>query len=264
MDSALDEIEFLALSANRVETLRVLSHDAYTRRELQAEIDASQPTLSRVLNDLQTRRWVSYDGDTYTATATGELVAEAFTNLWDTLDAEADLREIIEWLPTEEMAFDFRCLTDATITTPSQMRPNAPVQRILSLLSGSERVSIFSYAFNEQSLDIIREHVIDGDQHFTGVFSPTAVDAIAQDSMLRQPLQELVAADGAEIRLHEDRIPYAVTIADDVVHFMLRDEAGVLQGAIDTDNEAVVSWAREKHAQYWQNAAPLSSADLLE
>ncbi|MGQ3413631.1 transcriptional regulator FilR1 domain-containing protein [Natrinema sp. LN54] len=100
-------------------------------------------------------------------------------------------------------------------------------------------------------------------QRFKGVFSPEALDAIADDSSLRQPPQELIAADGVEIRLHEERIPHAVTIADDVVHFMLRDEAGALRAALDTDNEAVLEWARRKHVQYWENSSPLGSEDLL-
>lgn len=257
MNSALEEIEFLALSANRVEVLRVLSEASYTRHELEKRIDASQPTLGRIIRDLTDRQWIAYDGEKYAATETGRLVAEEFTDLWETLETELKLREVIEWLPTEAMEFDLRHLADATITIPSQMRPGAPVQRVLELLRQSDHVQIFSYAFNEQSLDVIQQQTVDGMQTFEGVFSPSAVDAIAHDSTLRQQLRELIAADAAEIRLHDEPIPLAATITDESVHLLLRDEDGLLHAALDTDNETVLLWARETHEQYWRNASPL-------
>jgi predicted transcriptional regulator len=262
MNSALEEIEFLALSANRVEVLSVLSEEAATRRDLESRIDASQPTLGRVLRDLADRRWITYDGERYAATATGQLIVEEFTDLWETVETELKLREVIEWLPTEAIEFDLRHLTDATITIPSQTRPGAPVQRVLELLRASTDVQIFSHAFNEQSLDVIHHRTVEGPQTFKGVFSPAAVDAIAHDSTLRQQLQELMASEAAEIRLHNEEIPLAVTITGNVVHLLLRDGDGLLRAALDTENETVLSWARERHKQYWQNSSPIDVDSL--
>lgn len=262
MDSAHEEIEFLALSANRVEVLSVLSKGSYTRRELEERIDGSQPTLGRVLRDLTDRRWIAYDGEEYTATATGQLIAGEFTALRDTVETELKLREVIDWLPTEAMEFDLRHLNDATITIPSQTRPGAPVQRVLELLRSSTRVQIFSHAFNEQSLRVIQQQTVNDIQTFEGVFSPAAVDAIAHDSTLRQRLQQLIASESAEIRLHDEEIPLAVTITDETVHLLLRDEEGLLRAALDTDNETVLSWARERHEQYWRDSSPLAPESL--
>jgi predicted transcriptional regulator len=264
MDSALEEIEFLALSANRVEVLSVLSEGSYTRRGLEERIDGSQPTLGRVLRDLTNRRWIAYDGEEYTATATGQLIAGEFTALRDTVETELKLRRVIDWLPTEAMEFDLRHLTDATITIPSQTRPGAPVQRVLELLQSSTHVQIFSHAFNEQSLSVIQRRTVKDTQTFKGVFSPVAVNAIAHDSTLRQQLQELIAAESAEIRRYDGEIPLAVTITDETVHLLLRDEDGLLRAALDTDNETVLSWARERHEQYWDNSSPLTPESLSQ
>ncbi|EMA48417.1 helix-turn-helix transcriptional regulator [Halococcus salifodinae] len=264
MDAALEEIEFLALSANRVEVLTVLTEDAYTRRELGNHTDASQPTLGRVLNDLRNRQWITRDGEAYTATATGQLVAAQFTELWETVQTELKLREVVEWLPAEPLGFDVRRLSDATITVPSQTKPGAPVQRVLELLRASNHVSIFSHAFNERSLAVVHQRTLAGDQTFNGVFSPAAVDALAHDSSLRQQLQDLLASEDAEIRLHTDAIPLAVTITDDVTHLLLRDEDGLLRAAVDTDDEHVLSWAHERHEQYWNEATPLDPATLTD
>lgn len=262
MDSALDEIEFLALSANRVGVLERLAEGPHTRRELAEATGASQPTLGRILRDFEDRRWIDHDGNAYVATATGRLVAEEFTDLRETVETERRLRAVIEWLPAEEMGFDLRRLADARITRPSRTRPGAPVDRVLDLIGDADRVRIVSHAFNEGSLDAIRERTVEGDGTFEGVFSRAALDAVARDSGLRDGLRELVASERAEVRLHDGPVPVAVTITDDVVHLLLRDDEGLLRAAVDTDDGAVLSWASETHERYWRDAEPLDPGAL--
>ncbi|WP_129112621.1 helix-turn-helix transcriptional regulator [Halegenticoccus tardaugens] len=262
MDPALEEIEFLALSANRVEVLDALAEGAHSRRELGDRTDASQPTLGRILRDLEERKWIVRTDEGYAATATGRMVAEGFTDLWETVETERRLRDVVEWLPTESMGFDPRRLGDATITVPSRTKPNAPVQRVLELLRRAEQVRILSHAFNEQSLDVIRRRTVEGEQTFKGVFSPEAVEAVADDATLRRRLRELDGAERAEIRIYEGEIPLAVTITDELVHLLLRDDDGILRAALDTDDESVRSWARGLYEEYWRDATPFDFGAL--
>ena len=257
MDSALEEIEFLALSANRVEVLGLLAEGPHSRRELAEHTGASQPTLGRILGDFADRHWIERRDGAYAATATGRLVAEEFTDLRETLETERRLREVMEWLPTDEMGFDLRRLADARITVPSRTRPGAPVRRVLDLLGRSERIRIVSHAFNESSLEAVRERTVEGAGTFEGVFSPDALDALAADPALRERLRELVESDRAEVRVHDGPVPLAVTVTDDVVHLLLRDEDGLLRAAVDTDDETVLAWANETHERYWRDATPL-------
>ena len=263
MNSALEEIEVLALSANRVAVLEHLADEPHTRRELAEATGASQPTLGRILRDFGDRHWVDHDGDAYVATATGGLVAEEFTDLRETVETERRLREVAEWLPTDEMGFDLRRLADARITLPSRTRPGAPVGRVLDLLRSADRVRIVSHAFNEASLDAVRERTVEGGGTFEGVFSPDALDALASDDALRGRLRDLLDSDRAEVRIHDGPIPLAVTVTDDVVHLLLRDDEGLLRAAVDTDDEAVLSWAAGVHERYWRGADPLDP-DALE
>lgn len=258
MESALEEIEFLALSSNRVEVLRLLAEERRTRNELASETGASQATLGRILSDFEERCWIRHEGNEYVATATGRLIAEGFTDLLEIIETEQELRGIVRYLPTHAMDFDLRHLADATITVPSQTRPNAPVQRILDLLRDAEEVRAFSHAFNEQSLSVVEDQVTSGEQSFRGVFSQNAIDALADDPGLRRRLESLLDAESAEIRVREEGIPLAVTVADDVVHMLLRDENGVLQASVDTDVKAVRSWAQDTFDHYWRTAEPLT------
>jgi predicted transcriptional regulator len=261
MDSALEEIEFLARSPNRVAVLRALAEERHSRNDLAATTGASQATLGRILEDFDDRSWIRREDGQYVATATGRLVAEGFTNLLDILETEGELRSIVRYLPTHAMDFDLGNLADATITTPSGTRPNAPVQRLLALLREAEEIRIFSHAFNEQSLAVITEHV-DAGGTFRGVFSRTAIEALADESELRSRLTSLLDEEGATVRIHEEGIPLAATIADEMVHLLLRDENGVLQASIDTDERAVRSWAHDTFDHYWRTAEPLDAGQF--
>ncbi|WP_336337906.1 helix-turn-helix transcriptional regulator [Haloarcula brevis] len=260
MESALEEIEFLALSSNRVEVLRLLASGPHTRGELAAETGASQATLGRIIADFEERSWIRRTAGEYVATATGRIVADGFTDLLDSLETERGLRDIVEYLPTDAMDFDLRHLADATITVPSQTRPNAPLQRLLDLLRDAETVRTFSHAFNDQTIRVVQERVSAGDQQFSGVFSPGAIDALTADDRLRAQLESLLAEPAASVRVRSDGVPLAVMVADDVVHMLLRDDSGVLRASLDTTAPAVREWAVETFDTYWESAEPLSGA----
>lgn len=264
MESALEEIEFLALSSNRVDVLRLLADGRKTRTELAEATGASQATLGRILGDFEERSWVRREDGEYVATATGRLVAKGFTDLLEILETEGELREIVRYLPTHAMDFDLRHLADANITVPSQTRPNAPVQRLLDLERTAEEVRAFSHAFNEQSLSVIEERTTAGELTFRAVLSESAVAAVADDPTLRGQLRSLLDADSAAVRVREEGIPLAATIADDVVHLLLRDENGVLRASVDTDDAAVRSWAHDTMDHYWRTATPLDAEEFAE
>jgi len=257
MDEVLEEMEFLALSANRVDVLRLVAKAPQTRAELQAETGASQPTLGRILRDFETRRWVQTDAGTYTATATGRLVADGLSELYASLETDHQLRDLVDWLPVDELTFDLRALNGATITVPTQTRPSAPVTRVIDLVESATRVSVLSHAFNEQTLRAVTDWVTSGGT-FSGVFSKAAIEPVADDAVLAQQLRTLLAADTARIRIYDGPVPLAVTVTDTRVSLLLRDDAGRLEAAIDTDNETVRSWAMDVYQQYDEQAEPLS------
>ena len=262
MESALAEIEFLALSPNRVEVLRRLAEGRHTRTDLVVATGASQATLGRILRDFEDRSWIRRADGAYVATATGELVADGFLDLLDIVETETALRPIVDYLPTDAIDFDLRRLDDATITVPSGTKPNAPVGRVLDLLREASSVRVLSHAFNESSLDVIERRVTAGETTFEGVFSRHAIDAVADDEGLRRRLESLLDAPAASLRVRETEIPLAVTVADGAVHLLLRDANGVLQASVDTDDPAVRDWAHERFERYWDEASTLEYDDL--
>ncbi|RQG99931.1 helix-turn-helix transcriptional regulator [Natrarchaeobius oligotrophus] len=262
MESPLEEIEFLALSPNRVDVLELLSDGRYTRRELAEATGASQATLGRILGDFDERSWIRREDSRYVATATGRLVSGGVSDLREIVETERKLRDVVEYMPTESLSFDLRRLSEARITAPSQTRPNAPVQRLLELLEDASEVRTASHAFNEQTLSIVRERVTAGELTFDGVFSESAIDALAEDAGLRARLESLLEADGARIWIVDEDVPLAVVGADEAVALLLRDADGVLRAAVDVDDDAVRSWAEETVREYRTRATPLESEAL--
>jgi predicted transcriptional regulator len=262
MESALSEIEFLALSPNRVAVLRRLAEESHTRTDLAVATGASQATLGRILRDFEERSWIRRVEGGYVATATGELIADGFLDLLAILEIEGELRPIVRYLPTDELGFDLRRFEDATITVPSGTKPNAPVKRVLDFLRTAADVRVFSHAFNEGSLRVIEERVSAGETTFEGVFSRSALDAVADDAGLRRRLGSLIDTSSATVRVRDGEIPLAVTVADGAVHMLLRDENGILQASVDTDDPAVRDWARETFEAYWETAERVDPDEL--
>jgi hypothetical protein len=261
MDPVLEELEFLALSPNRVDVLRLLAAEPHTRRELGSETGASQPTLGRILRDFEERNWISRTGAGYEATATGRLVADGMSEFYELVETELKLRELIEWLPTEELTFDLRALRSATITVPSQTRPGAPVGRIVDLVGDAEQVTVLSHAFNDRMLEAVTEWV-DAGGNFEAVFSADAIEPVRNDAALADLLRRLADAESASLRVYDGPVPLAVTLTDSVVSLLLRDDGGRLRPAVDTDSPEVTDWARDVYGRYRADSRPLTSEML--
>lgn len=261
MDRVLEEIEFLSLSTNRVDVLTRLAEGPQTRQELGASIDASQPTLGRILRDFEDRNWITRTAEGYEATVTGRLVADGIDEFYGLLETELKLREFVDWLPTEELTFDLRQLRDATITVPTRTRPGAPVGRVIELVEDAEEVTVLSHAFNDRMLQAVTDWV-DGGDRFEGVFSADAIKSVTEDTALAGQLRTLLAAETAAVRIYDGPVPLAVTLTDTMVSLLIRDDAGRLQAAIDTDNTPVSVWAAELYERYRNDSRPLEPETL--
>lgn len=263
MEQALEEVEFLVRSSNRVAVLQLLADGGRTRKELAAKAGVSQATLGRILRDFQEREWVTQDGSTYRATPTGELIASGFQEFTTILEIEQRLRDIVTYLPEEFQEFDLRQLADATVVTPSRIRPDAPLQRLLELLDDASDVVAVSHTFNEQALAVVTEQTTAGTMTFEGILSQTAIDGLLEDPDLREQFQTLVGHDTVTIRVRPE-VSFAIMLIDETVCFLIRDQEGILRASIDTESEAIRSWASGKIEHAQDTAEVLSPVELEE
>ncbi|SNR31680.1 helix-turn-helix transcriptional regulator [Halorubrum vacuolatum] len=254
MVAPLEEIEFLVRSKNRVAVLRLVAEGMQTRRDLATATGASQATLGRILEDFTERSWVRREGAGYVATATGVLVADGIGDLVTVFETEAKLRDVIAYLPTAQLSFDLRRLADANVVVPTRTRPSAPLQHVLEAMADADSLRAFSHTLNEQSLSVAHDRVQSGDGTFEAVLSASAIEALAVDDRLWDRLRSLAESEDASIRVRREDIPLAVTITDDAVTVLVRDDDGILRASIHTADRAVHEWAEGTFTSYWESA----------
>jgi predicted transcriptional regulator len=260
MDAALSDVEFLARSENRVQVLQLLATDCHTRGELGEATGASQATLGRILEDFRARSWVRREAEGHVATATGQLLAEALADLLTTVETERKLRDIVPYLPTAALGFELTHLADATITVPTQTRPTAPLQRVLKQMRRAERLRAVSHTLNERSLTVIRDQVTAGNQRFEGVFAEDAIRRLATDDESWATLTDLAASDDAQLWIRSGEVPLAATVGNGTVAFLLRDDDGLVQATLETEQSTVREWVTDTVDRYRETATPFTPA----
>lgn len=262
MEAPLEEIEFLARSQNRVEVLRLLAAEPHTRGSLGTATGASQATLGRILEDFADRSWVTHNGREYVATATGELVADGIAELVSVLETEGKLRDVVAFLPTEELDFDLRHLADATVTVPTRTRPSAPLRHVRDAIERADTLRAFSHTLNEQTLSTVHDQVTGGEYGFEAVLSRSALDALAADAQLWAQVRALSRHANATVRVAQSEIPVAALVADEAVYLLVRDEHGVLRASLSTGSAPVREWATDRFDRYWERATPLDPLEF--
>lgn len=266
MTEPLEDIEFLARSHHRVRALDALAGGPHSRRELRETTGASQPTMTRVLRDLEARGWVEHEDGRYAATPLGELVADGVDELVTAVETDHRLGDIVGWLPTDRLDVDLRRFHDATVTRPTQTDPSKPLKRALELTAGADDHRILSYALNRDMIDALHGATVEGTQTFRAVVPAETVAPLRDAATLWRRFRAVAEADGVTLRVAADPVPFAMGIADRTVYFFLRDDAEVLRAVVETTDATVHSWAERTFDAYWDDAGPLDigSVDSAE
>ena len=242
MDSALDDIAFLANSDNRVAVFERLVDGSRGRDELIDEVDASRVTIARILRELEACEWVTRSGQKYTVTPLGEWVYEEFARLVDEMEAEHRLREAIQWLPPDLLTFDIRCLRDAELILVDETDATVLVRRIVEFHRSGDRIRGVARESAPAFIENQWELTVQGDTHVELVITPEIVETIRDHQPTARRFREMLNQENAHYFVYED-IPISVGIVNGAVGINLTDEQGTLKGGLKTDNEIVHAWA---------------------
>ncbi|WP_435344830.1 helix-turn-helix transcriptional regulator [Haloarchaeobius sp. HRN-SO-5] len=264
MGVALEEIDFLARSNHRVGVMEELVDGARERRALLAATGASTPTMSRVLSDLEDRRWVARDGPVYALTPLGEFVTERFLELRDAMDIERKLRDVWQWLPREMEGFSVDLFTDAVVSYPGPGYPYEPIERLTHLIRGTTRLRGFdSIVFKSLNNETVCQAVVDG-MELEYVYSPTALEQTLAWNPER--VVEAASREHCTVYVHDDlpdRSRCGLGIVDDRAGICCHDvETGALTAVIDTDAPAAREWAISTFERVRDEARPVEPRAL--
>ena len=261
MDSALEEIDFLARSNHRVGVMEELTEGSRERWELSDATGASSPTMSRILTDFEERRWIVRDGPTYELTPLGEFVVERFLKLREGMQIERKLRDVWQWLPREMKGFSVDLFADAVVSYPGPGYPYEPIERLKHLIEGTTRMRGFdSIVFKSINNETVCQAVLDG-MELEYVFSPTALEkTFAWDP---ERVVEAASREHCTVLVHDDlpdRSRCGLGIVDERAGICCHDpETGALTAVIDTDAPAAREWAIATFERVRDEARPVES-----
>lgn len=264
MDAAFEDIAFLATSPNRVGVLSALAEGPRDRHDLQADLDISQPTASRILRDLRDREWIVRLGDEYELTRVGELTIAAFTDLREQLAAVHHLSSVAPMLPDEGFDFDLARLRTADIVRTAEGDSGLGRTHENAQLASADHVRILTAFAPRQGVETTWRQVRKEDQRFELIIEAGTVSIIRADADLARWTREMLASDRAEVYRYDEDIAYPILITDDIVHLPLPkdDEAG---GAwISTDDDVVLHWAEATVEDHRDRAEQLTEDDFFE
>lgn len=260
MDESLEDIAYLARSPNRLRVLEVLADGPRSRRELGDLTDASRATLSRVLAELDERRWIERSGDHVLATPLGRLVYEEFAPLVDAMSAADALRDVASLVPADA-GLDLRAFADATVETPDSGDPTAHMDRGFEHVASATRFDILARTAIPRFAVEAARRLRDEDFSFAATVPADFVRGLAPDSTVLTALYDIVDAGGA-VNLVEGPIDHNVAVADDVVIVWLCDAEGTHQGILFSEGRRVREWARRRIERRSASATPLQEATL--
>lgn len=212
---ALDDIAFLARSANRVQLLSALASRSYTRRELDETTGIAQTTVSRILAEFQDRGWAtrSATGE-YTATRAGEHVIAEFTPFSAAMDTIRRLGQAVRWLPMDELPIGLRHFNDATIRRFEQTDPMEMLDHFTDLIGdASEFYGLTHLAPAQPFSRTMRERVDAADLTVTCVLGADLTRYLRGRPDRRDRWRDCIER-GADVYRYDGRLPGNLFVID--------------------------------------------------
>ena len=260
MDSALDDIAFLANSENRTTVFEALVETPHSRDEIRDRVDASRVTITRILRELDERDWVDGSGVEYTVTPHGDWVYDEFSDLLDELEAERRLRDVLQWMPTDLLTFDVRCLRDAEVIVLDGSDGTAFIRRVIEFHRSGDRIRGVATMSAPEFVENHWELTVRADTRLEMVLTPRVLEITLDHPTSARQFHEMLDEKNVHLSVYED-IPISVGIVDETVGINLTDEQGVVKGGLITEDETVYEWAIELFETCRERADPVTPTE---
>lgn len=259
MSDALDDVEFLARSENRVAVLRTLESQPKSRSTLQEEAGVSRVTIGRILDDFEERGWVTKTPNReYALTPTGQMIAGGFDEVLQTVETATHLDSVVQWLPTETMSFDLRRLGGAEIVLPTGPDPAAPTRRAGERLHKTSDVRLLMSVIVSEVVEACWDATVNGDQQLEAVFTPDVIETITTDTTMAPKLKQMMESENVTVYRSERSFPHILGLLDDITAFGVTDEENLPRAYFETTDGAVREWAEATYERHREAAVPIA------
>jgi predicted transcriptional regulator len=265
MESALDEIQVFANSANVVRMFEALTDGATTNRALSERTGAARSTVGRILDKGESRDWIDSEGSRYELTHLGRVMTEEFRGYLRTVEGIQHLGEDFQYLPEQAHELDYRHFRDATIIKPTAAYPSAPFDHMEELIrTGDKFPRVISRTVTPRHERVTWELWGEGKQVSGGVLGASFLETLRDDPERAEPWYEWAESD--VIWIHEDP-QITVMFSDGIVLIGMgeeREDEVYATGVLESENPAVLSWAESLFGEYRAESEPLTPEMLPE
>ncbi|MFC6733928.1 winged helix-turn-helix domain-containing protein [Haladaptatus sp. DYSN1] len=261
-----EDVAFLARSAHRVAVLDTLANGPMTRSDLHEVTLIPQPTLGRILEPFQKRNWIERRGRKYALTVWGELLVTDFRDLIETVETIQQLSDVLQKLPTDEMAFDVREFADATVSMPEHGDAFGHLRRLEELFFGADRARLLSPTVAmgaPADYHELYQAFLDSDRRAESIVSVEALTQVQTDETYAKMFRPAFETGRVRMFVYDGAIPYVLAIVDGLTLLAPTDEHGIPVALVETDNQAVRSWVEEKLDDYQERATEVTLDDDL-
>lgn len=261
----LEDVSFLARSDHRVEVLQTLASGPRRRPDLHAETEIPQPTLGRILGGFEDRNWAERRNGEYALTALGELVAERFERLLDTVATVQRLGDVLVQLPTDEIDFDVRAFADAAVWEPEPGDTLSHIRRMEEVWLQADRKRLLGGTLGPASFERRRDNAqafVDREMRAETVVSTAMMERGMSDPELNRLVREHWDPERMVGYLYDGPIPLILAIADGTAMLAPTDENGIPTAVVVTENETVRAWVDARIDEYRERATELTFDDL--
>lgn len=262
--SALDDVEFLARSPNRVDVLWALAEGPRTRHELRELADASRITIRRLLDDLIERGWITHRDGQYETTTRGRVIANEFERMTANISIADRLDDALRWLPVDEFEFDLAHLNDATVLRATSWESQTEaIRHAADRVHQSQTIRGTAIGFSHEVVEAIRSLVLDEGGTFEAVIDASALKMIRGDKGLRRRFRDVITSRNGALYRYGGAAPlHMVMTIDERAVICGHVDQGPPPGTLESVDRQVLSWAQSYYEQALAASEPIHIEQL--
>lgn len=245
--------------------MRLFSADDWTRRDLHEETGIPQPTLGRILGSFGDRDWIVRDGETYSLTVAGRVIADHFEALLDAVETVQRLPASVDFEPLLDLGFDPGWLARVEVAPPDHADEwYRHLRAARASVGDADTVREVAPGPMPGMAEVLLERIREGDLRIETVFSRDAFETFVEDPGNRSTVSDLLETEGAHIHLVDETIRcYVARHGDRAILDVPAVDGGPIT-RLASDDPTVRDWVDATVDDLEDRASPVTPTDLAE
>lgn len=262
MDGTDEELAFLLRSDNRTELLEVLAGAGpMDRYEIEGRVDASRRTVTRILDALGERGYLSDRDGAYALSAFGAAVADAYETYRESTALAERYRPLLRHLDSEVLGVDPTLLRGAELTVASDASPYAVLDRVLRLRRGAERTREMVPSIEAKSIEQLADRV-EGESafEFEVILPPSALEEAAEHPEYADAHRRTRDAGAVSLYVYPEPFSFVLGVIDGTGVLGVSVD-GLPHAVVESDRGGFVAWIEERLDGFRAEATPFEELD---